>query len=403
MPAQITAIVPTFNRADLIQETVEAIAAQSRPVSQVIIWNDGSTDATPDVLSKLEQSINLPLDIHHAGNGGKSQALNRALAKAKGEYIWICDDDDIALPKAAETLGKMLDDNPDKGLSAGRHLRFSTDPRTGERITSDTGYWPDLASGSVLRHTLEDIFFFQNATFVRRGIFERVGPFREDLKRSIDYEMFVRLLCRSAVELTDEVVFLQRKHDGARGPASARHAAAKSETVWRAADQQIFRDLRGQIPLSVYEALFEGDDPALIRRAALLQRGCVYARKSDWQTAIDDFGLAVAALPNVGLTQLEADICRRAMSGKHGASEAFLSHNRTGIIRLAAKGRAGSDLASALARGAVWRMREAAKKRDISEMIRISRFIAARLPFGDAKQAPKLTENATLQAEAYAW
>lgn len=403
MPAQITAIVPTFNRADLIHETIEAIAAQTRPVSQVIIWNDGSTDGTPGVLDKLGQSTELPLDIHHAPNGGKSQALNRALAKATGEYIWICDDDDIALPKAAEMLGKMLDDNPDKGLSAGRHLRFSTDPGTGERVTSDTGYWPDLGSGSVLRHTLEDIFFFQNATFVRRGVFERVGPFREDLKRSIDYEMFVRLLCRSSVELTEDVVFLQRKHDGARGPASARHAAAKSETVWRAADRQIFGDLRDQIPLSVYEALFDGDEPALIRRAALLQRGCVYARKSDWPIAIDDFRLAAAALPDVALTPLEADICRRAMSGKHGASEAFLPDNRSGIGRLAAKGQAGSGIANALARGAIWRMREAARKPDLSEMIRILRFVAARFPFREARQTPKLTENATLRAEAYAW
>lgn len=386
----ITAIVPTYNRSALLKETLQSLAAQTRPVDEIIVWDDGSTDDTEAVVRAAEG----PIRYFRTANSGKSRALNAALREAMGDLVWICDDDDLALPHAAERLSTMLVDAPTADVAAGGYVRFRVDPVTGEQVEFGPGYWPDLREGSVLRHLLEDLFLFQNATMVRRSLYDRVGPFREDLARSIDYDMAVRLALNATIVVTDETLFRQRKHDGERGPAAARHAAAQSEAVWKEADQAVFAPFREAIQLSVYSGLFEGE---LASRAGLLQRACVYARRTDWNAATDDFVSAAALHPNTALTLTERAICRRAMAGKHGVAEVLSPTMRQRLVRLARSGPVGAEIAAGLGRGVLWRGRAALRDRQIGEAARVFRFalflIAAAQGRKDLQQASPLVER----------
>lgn len=396
----VTAIVATYNRRGYLEETIASLRAQTSSVDQIVIWDDGSTDGT-EAYGRALAAADRRVLYRRGANRGKSAALNAALTEATGELIWICDDDDVALPHAAATLRAAMSDGR-AGLAAGRHDRFRDDPRTGARRRLGTGYWPDLRDGSVLRHLLEDIFFFQNATFVRRGALDRAGPFREDLARSIDYEMFVRLAVRVPVALTDEVLFLQRKHDGARGPASGRHAAAASDDVWCAADRAIFDGLRDVLPLTLYEALFAADDPVLLRRAALLQRATVYARRTDWDAALSDLRAAAASDAPGRLTRTEHGILTRAMAGKHERGAAFRAPVRSALLGLGDAGPLGPGIVAVLGRAARWRAREALRRRDPATAARVAAFVlrAGRPPPpGDAA----LAERRELEPSAYAW
>lgn len=401
----ISAIVPTFNRADFLVEAVDALIAQTRSLHQIVIWDDGSTDHTRSVMSKYKSFGDTEILCMSAENAGKSKALNQAIAHTTGDYIWICDDDDIAFPDAAAELGHVLD-NSLAGVVAARHERFQIDPISKRKDKFDSGYWPDLTHGSIFRHLLEDIFFFQPATLVRRTAYDKVGPFREDLSRSIDYEMFVRLAARFPVELIDRVVFAQRKHDGARGPVKDRHQASQSEAVWKANDQEIFSHFRSTLPLSLYEALFDGTDPRLVRRAALLQRGCVYARRSDWVSAIGDFTTAIDSYPDAPLSETEHAIAVRALAGKHGSSAAFHAPILQKLLALRLNNAAGHSLCRALARGAVWRARQALTSGQISEFAKVAAFISkAGFPTNAPRdpEVPRLWERTVLPPEAYAW
>ncbi|MEO0829445.1 MAG: glycosyltransferase family 2 protein [Pseudomonadota bacterium] len=401
MPASITAIVPTFNRSGYVVEALRALLEQTRPLAQIVVWNDGSTDGTEAALAALEAEGHPALEIHHQANGGKSQALNRALAVAKGDYVWICDDDDIALPDAAEHLGRLLEES-DAGLSAARHDRFSENVG-GERQMLGTGYWPNLSSGSVARHTLEDIYFFQNASFVKQEAFKAVGPFREDLARSIDYEMFTRLVTRFSVAMSEKVVFHQRKHDGARGPAAARHDAARSEAVWAEADRTIFAAFRAVLPISFYEAMFEGGDAALRTRAALLQRACVYARKLDWSPALEDLEAAANVAPDRPLDPLEYDILSRTMAAKHGTGDAFSGATKAQIMALSANGQAGLAMRAGLGRGAIWRVREAMQARSFPQVTRAAAFALGSRFWSRPVGSDSLRERDVLPKAAYQW
>ncbi|MFQ6550855.1 glycosyltransferase [Aestuariibius insulae] len=401
MAGEISAIVPTFNRGAYLEEAIAAIASQTRPVSEIVIWDDGSTDDTPQRIADLEARFPTLVRAFTSKNGGKAKALNAALAQISGEYVWICDDDDVALPMATQTLMAGFDSS-DVALVAGRHLRFRDDAK-GNRKTYDTGYWPDLSSGSPLRHILEDIFFFQNGSLVRRQALQDAGPFREDLSRSIDYEMFLRLASRNPVRILEDVVFLQRKHDGARGPSSAQHTADQSDTVWKSHDLKIFRDVRETLPLSLYEALYQSTDPDLIHRAALLQRGTVYARRTDWDLALEDFTAAAALDPGRPLTSVETAITRRAMSGKHGIDEALQPVTLRKLKSLSGKGRTGTDILNALRRGALWHGRTAVQSRDLPRAISIASLAAPLLWSKNNAPDSDLTERQTLPLDVYGW
>ena len=253
-------------------------------------------------------------------------------------------------------LRGMLAAAPAAGAAAGSYVRFHDDPATGERIETGPGYWPDLSNGSVLRHLLEDIYLFQNGTLVRRALYDRVGPFREDLARSIDYDMAVRLALNAPIVVTEERLFRQRKHDGVRGPAAARHPHSSVDAVWKAADLVVFAHFRESIPLRVYSSLFDGPMAA---RAGRLQRACVYARRTDWAAAAEDFEAAAAMHPETALCLVERAICRRAMAGKHGVAEAMEPGMRRRLAGLARSSPSGAEITASLARGILWRGRAA--------------------------------------------
>ena len=413
MSAKISAIVPTYNRAALLPETIQSIVAQTRPVDEIIIWDDGSTDNTSEVVSELEKSIvttdgtkDLPkLHYFRSENGGKSRALNLALQKATGAYIWICDDDDIGLPHATAMLAEFLDQDQTLCAVGGCYKRFSQETDTSERVFQGPGYWPDLSSGSTVRHLLEDIFLFQHATLVRKSAFDAVGPFREDLARSIDYDMVARLACNGPIKIVNDPVFLQRKHDGDRGPAAARHAAAKSDEAWKAADIDVFAPFAQSIPLSLYAALFESDDPILVQRAALLQRACVYARRTDWDVAVANFSEAATLAPDLPITSVEAGICSRALAGKHGCAEAFKPEIRNELSKMTQHSVTGAGIGKALARGAVWRCRLAFQEKRFSEAAAIATFMVALMRpaslFKSYSDTRTLAERSSLPLDAF--
>lgn len=394
----ITAIVPTYNRAGYLTQAVAAIRAQTRKPDEIIVWDDGSTDGTEAAAREMGDKVR----YFRSENGGKSKALNAALREAHGDLIWICDDDDLALPDAAETLAGMLAARPEAGIAGGSYRRFRDRP-DGGRDEQGPGYWPDLSSGSPIRHLLEDIFLFQNATLVRRDLYDRAGPFREDLARSIDYDMIVRLGTLAPIVVTEKPLFLQRKHPGDRGPAAARHAASRSDDIWKAADRAIFAGFRERIPLGFYEAMFASDDPVFGTRAAFLQRACVYARRTDWTEALKDFQAAAGIAPDRALGPLEISICRRSMAGKHGVDEVLLPEIRHGLVALGRDSGAGASITRALARGLAWRAKAAIRARDLVSTGRILRLASGLVSAGrvPGTEAPGTHERRGISAAAF--
>ena len=347
---RISFLLPTFNRAAYIGESIEAIRAQMGPADELLVIDDGSTDGTAAVVAEFEGVGYVRQD-----NAGKSVALNRGMAQTSGEFVMICDDDDVL---RADTVAPLLAtlETSGAGFAFGRYSRFTTDA-AGSWNDLGTGYWPDLGSGSLLRHILEDAFVMQNAALVRRSAYDKVGPFDETMLRSLDYAMFVRLALAVPAAYLDRYIFDQRKHEGARGPASALHAASASDQVWREWDRRIFSRLHARMPIEGYEGLFESSDPVLLRRTVLLQRACVNARHDLWQDAVADLEAAATAAPGTALGATEADTAGRILNGKHGFPGALVPEIVPRLKALAGARGPGGQIVDAMLSGALWQLK----------------------------------------------
>lgn len=125
----ISIIVPIYNAAPFLDECLNSIISQSFPDFEVLLVNDGSTDASAEICKKYcaNDSRFKYIEIH--GRQGSGPARNRGLAGATGRYVVFCDSDDAYSKNAL----KLLFENG--ALSRRR-------PRTGPSLMSDNGFQP---------------------------------------------------------------------------------------------------------------------------------------------------------------------------------------------------------------------------------------------------------------------
>ena len=275
MAPKITVIIPTFNRSIYLKECLDSILSQTLQPHQVIVVNDGSNDRTREVLDPY-----LPIiDYVETGQTGKAVALNVSLEGVKGEYVWIFDDDDVALPDALERFVTPLEADPTCGFSYSTYFYTATrsqDDRIGDVLGESR--IPDLQDQDLLISLLESDFLGGASIFARTTCYRQVGNFDPALVRSEDYEMLIRLARQfTGVRVAGGPTFHYRQHDGMRGSAMDRFEAAHRNNKWLEYDQLVFRRLYGELPLEVY--LPHGTPLRGHLRRAHLQRLAVVASK----------------------------------------------------------------------------------------------------------------------------
>lgn len=299
---KVSIIVPTFNRAQYLGECLDSLLAQRVSVGEIIVVNDGSTDGTRDVLGLYGDRIKV---VNKEENGGKASALNLGLSIARGEWIWIFDDDDIAFPDALERHLEAIRNRPEADFTYSGYYSGRSEPgareveilRRCEPFRGGTGslFW-DLAIGD----TKEGIgFMHQQGMLVRGACFKELGPFDGSLECGEDLDMNLRLSRRFKGVPVPEPTFMIRRHDGVRGPLLDRHRASDRETKWAGIGERATR-----------KAYLEGDLPDFDRGdweerggrvPALLSRVEVMARWGHADLVHEDLDLLADALRAGGL------------------------------------------------------------------------------------------------------
>jgi glycosyltransferase involved in cell wall biosynthesis len=280
----VTVLIPTYNRAEFIAECIESILAQTRHCDEVIVINDGCSDNTEEVVRSFQSD---KIAVLSKPNGGKASALNLGMKEAKGDYIWIADDDDIAFPNALASLASLLDEDPTTDIALGRFVSFyEDDPK---RKQYDLTYAPRPSERNPKILFLEQMFTNQFAMLVRRSLYAKVGAFREDLVRSGDIEMVLRLTRYSKATYVPIPIFKYRLHGGVRGSRRHSFPAAESEKTWQAYCEIFYKEIRNSYHLDEFTPSFASAwDLPKKQRAQFLQRGLIFAQQSMWPEAIND-------------------------------------------------------------------------------------------------------------------
>ncbi|MDX1291828.1 MAG: glycosyltransferase family 2 protein [Hyphomonas sp.] len=311
----VTVILPTFNRAHLIAESVDSLLAQTWPIKEIIIVDDGSTDQTDRVVAAYEGQVH----CLKKANGGKLSALNVGLSQATGDLVWIMDDDDIAPSNALENLIAPFLEDGNTNISYGALRKFTVDSRTGEKEYLKTFPYPPEDERSFFVRVLEDCFITgQPCLLVRKACYDAIYPLPEHVTVSEDYAVLIDLARLYDARRIEAVTLLQRQHEGPRGPGDIRYAADTRYARWCEADTNL---MKGILPTLSLEEL-GGDDrnPRNVRRA-LFQKAVIAARKKLWPSAIEALDEAVKADPMSPLEPLEKKILGGMLGCRYGLDE----------------------------------------------------------------------------------
>jgi glycosyltransferase involved in cell wall biosynthesis len=185
-------IVPTHNRAGMVDRALQSVAAQTCSDYEIIVVDDGSEDDTGALLQKTTVSELRVLRNQHCL--GVAAARNRGAAVAGGELLTFLDDDDELRPYALEALLKRHRALPSSDFLWGGRLVHTMG--SGERLIGrredDWSKVPQLVNGSGFMPLVLQIA--TNSAFtVRKTVFEAIGGFDERLRVSEDRDLFIAL------------------------------------------------------------------------------------------------------------------------------------------------------------------------------------------------------------------
>ncbi|MEM9470958.1 MAG: glycosyltransferase family A protein [Pseudomonadota bacterium] len=127
---KIQAVVPAWNAADTLAETLDSIAAQTVLPDEVIVVDDGSTDATAEIAS----SHPLDLKLIRTENRGLPSALNTGIAAGEGDAIAILDADDLWMPEKTALQKQVLLEQPEVDIVVGYFSTFECPSIAPERF-----------------------------------------------------------------------------------------------------------------------------------------------------------------------------------------------------------------------------------------------------------------------------
>jgi glycosyltransferase involved in cell wall biosynthesis len=188
MSPLVSVVVPTYERARTLERAIASVLDQTFSDFELIVVDDGSTDATQRLLGRYAGLRNVRcVSTRHRGCAA---ARNLGLTLACGRYIAFQDSDDEWLP---EKLGKAiaaLEREPKAGVFYSDMLRVHADGSCTDFRS------PEVQQGALISTTTLDFqvrrIGIQSAV-IRRECFDAVGSFDESLPRLIDLELFIRL------------------------------------------------------------------------------------------------------------------------------------------------------------------------------------------------------------------
>ncbi len=230
MSVAVAVIVPTFDRAHLIGETLDSLLSQTHAPAEVIVVDDGSMDDTAAVVRRYGARVRYHRVDSAEGNIGPSAAKNIGVALSTAPWIAFCDSDDIWLPSKLERQLRVHALCPEVELSYTDSVFFG--PGRGHDSTlfarTPAGYWEPG------RRIVEDRVWVYEDSFVERGVryqpalvstllmsrqrFERLGRYNErfSIGLSEDLEFALRNFGSPPIGVLAEPLVRIRRHESNR-------------------------------------------------------------------------------------------------------------------------------------------------------------------------------------------
>ena len=183
---KVSVIVPTYNRADRLEETLRSIISQTYKDFELIVVDDGSTDNTSKVMQSFPGAQYLAMEK----NSGVSKARNLGLACAKGQFICFLDSDDLWDEKKLQIQVNWMENNTDSQVCYTDEIWI----RNGVRVNPMNRH--RKYTGDIFRHCLALCIVSPSSVMLRAELFDEIGNFDESLPVCEDYDLWLRIAAK---------------------------------------------------------------------------------------------------------------------------------------------------------------------------------------------------------------
>jgi glycosyltransferase involved in cell wall biosynthesis len=196
----ISIVLPTYNGSRYLREAVDSCLAQTYQNWELILVDDCSTDATPQIIAEYASRDRRIRSIRHVVNKKLPEALNTGHAAARGEYLTWTSDDNRFLPNALEEMTCFLQAHPEIALVY-----------ADSRIIDETGTFVEIyparpASSLAYLNAVGPCFLY------RKRVYEIVGRYDAELYLAEDYDYWLRVYREFEIAPITQVLYEYRRH-----------------------------------------------------------------------------------------------------------------------------------------------------------------------------------------------
>lgn len=199
----VAVVIPVRNRASLIGDAIASVQAQSMPVHEIIVVDDGSTDATPDAVAELARDDGRIRLLKNSTGQGASAARNRGIAAATCDWIAFLDSDDRWHPAKNAAQNRCLDANDGA-------------------VACFTGWTEPIGHAAPPAHITMEMLRGRNwpgptsVAMVRRSVLLASGGFDPRMPSCQDWDLWLRIRERGEFAVVPEALMSFNKAHGAR-------------------------------------------------------------------------------------------------------------------------------------------------------------------------------------------
>lgn len=207
---RISVVIPLYNKANHILDTLHSVRQQKYPVREIIVVDDGSSDNGAQIV----EQANLPdVRLIKQSNQGVSAARNTGIQAAKYEYVTFLDADDQWLPFFTEEMYYLIERFPHVGIYTSRYQAVEEDEQYVDINIALEGADPD---GMLLDNFFDiaskgDLPFMISSTLVHKSLLQEIGGFPVGEKIGEDQDFFVRAALRGPIAYSPNINLIYHK------------------------------------------------------------------------------------------------------------------------------------------------------------------------------------------------
>lgn len=236
----VSVIIPAYNGAGLIGETLASLGAQTLTDWEAIVVDDVSSDATRDVVAAWpDRRVRL---ICNDRNSGPVHARNRAVSEARGRYIAALDQDDLCLPDRFARQVAFLAAHPEVAL-LGTAADFLC-----EGVVGPSGYAPVTTPGLLAWLTRIENPIVWSTVMIRAEVTLALNPFtRPEIVYAEDFDLYHRVQPHGQIARIDEPLLHYRQHAGGASKRFTDAMHASATRVLAEAHAPLFGERAGEV------------------------------------------------------------------------------------------------------------------------------------------------------------